>query len=193
MKFLFAILLVPFFCFSQDVINLSDGSKISPIANTIRVNSNKKKLYYLVRGEAKEQCVKFKKIDSAQFSGYKFVAKEIENNKGGYYLMAKSAENSLLMKKATRVKSRGGFETYYVRYEIVALDNADKVLEKLNFTDEATASEGENRGKIAAMIAQYFPDCNSIIERITLYESGDSAMHKAVLKIFETPLYTDCK
>ncbi len=193
MKSLFALLLLPFFCFSQDFIQLSDGSKITPIPNTIKVNASKNKLYYLMRGEEKEQCVKFKKIDSAAFGGFKFVGKKVEKRKNGYYVMAKSAENSLLMKKATRVKSRGGFETYYNRYEIAVLDKADNVLRILNFTDEATTSEAENRGMIASVVAEHFPDCTSLIERITLYESADSAMHKSVLKIFENPVFVDCK
>lgn len=135
-------LLVLFFiagqCYAQSFIQKIDGSRIDVAEGAIRVDANNKRLIYTPYG--KEQAkLKFKEIDSAQIGTSLFKVFKIGRKERGYYVLAKVDGKSLLTISTVKTRPAGGYESKYMRFEMVIVDSNKKYCTKLHSPMNPTA------------------------------------------------------
>ncbi len=172
-------------------IEKKDGTKIDVSGGRIFVEPGNKRLIYFEKDSKKAQRIKFKDLRQAAWKDTRFATFEVEGKPDGYYILAEHGGKKLLLHKRTRVKSRGGFESAYTRYALIAYDNA--VRSSIVFTDENTDDNIAKRASVLSWIQANFPDCAKLTERTAAFESPQSDdKHRTVLVLLNEPVYVPC-
>lgn len=190
------LLLLLFFglnAFSQQFIQKKDGTKITVADGSIRNEPRNKRLGYLLKDDLKEYHVSYKDLDFALYTDFLFKTFLVKKKPKGYFVLAEANGKTLVTFKQTKIKSRGGFESTYTHYEIGVLDSASNFVESLTFSDENSNSQIEERGKIIPMIKSQFPDCQKLLEKISLFESPPSDTKNTTILVFlNDPIFVKC-
>lgn len=179
---------------SAQTIQKKDGSTIDVSGGKIHVEAGNKRLTYFLKDSKKEWHVKFKELDKAVFDDMVFKTFTIDGKAKGYYVVAESESKTLVTSKRTRIKSRGGFESTYIRYELAVLDKQNKVLEELVFTDENNEKKSAERAAVLPLIKRHFSDCPKLVERASAFESTPTdTKNNTILVFLNTPTNIKCQ
>lgn len=194
-KLLLLLLLLSANAFAQQFIQKKDGTKIIVADGSIHIEPSNKRIGYLLKDDQKEYHVKFKELDFASYGETLFKTFTVNKKAKAFFVIAENSGKTLVLNKQKRVKSRGGFESSYVHYELGVLDASGNYVSKvLSFTNENNSnSSTETRGKIIPMIKEQFADCPKLIEKITLFESPPTDTKNAMILVFlDTPVLVKC-
>ncbi|HMI06562.1 MAG TPA: hypothetical protein VK528_03375 [Flavobacterium sp.] len=193
-KLLLFLLLLGANAFAQQFIQKKDGTKIIVADGSIHIEPSSKRIGYLLKDDQKEYHVKFKELDFASYGETLFKAFTVEKKTKGFYVIAENNGKTLVLNKQKRVKSRGGFESSYVHYELGVLDAAGNYAgEILSFTNETSNTSAETRSKIIPMVKAQLADCPKLLEKIVLFESPPSDTKNTMILVFlDTPVLVKC-
>lgn len=174
-------------------IQKKDGSTLDISGGQIHVEAGNKRLAYFLKDSKKTQYVKFKELDGATWNGFKFKMFEVGGKRIGFYVIGESGGKTLVANKRIRIKSRGGFESTYTRYEVAVLQGGNAI-ESLSFTDENSDKKATERSKVIPMIVKHFPDCQPLIDKAKAFEStGSDTKNSTILVLLNDPIYVDCQ
>ncbi|MFT3794498.1 hypothetical protein [Flavobacterium sp.] len=179
---------------SAQTIQKKDGSKVDVSGGTIHVEPGNKRLTYFLKDSKKAAHIKFKNFDQATWDDFIFKTFVIDGKTKGYYVVAESEGKTLASSKRTRIKSRGGFESTYNLYQVAVLDQQNKVIEELIFTDENTDKKSAERAAVLPLIKKHFAGCPKLIERASAFESpSGETKNRTILVFLDTPTYVKCQ
>jgi len=185
--------LVTLNAFSQSVIQMKDGSKITVKDQSIHVSPNSKKIHYKLSDVEKEQKVKFSAVDFAKFDEHYFKIFTINKKTKGYYILAEANGKTLATIKSGKVISRGGFESVLDFYDLLVLDKENNIVEQLTFTGNNSEKSIESRSKVLSIIQTHFQDCPKLLEKAKLFESNASDTNNRMIMTFlDVPTYVSC-
>lgn len=191
MKTLLILFLIAGQCYAQSFIQKKDGSRINVAEGAIRVDANYKRLIYTPYGK-EEAKLKFKEIDSAQIGTSVFRVCKIGRKDRGYYVLAKVDGKSLLTMSTIKTRPAGGFESKYMRFEVVIVDSNKNVLYETAFSDESDSNNSARRLDAAAAIKQHFEQCPELLERLSAFELAETDASNAVAKFLKATTFTSC-
>lgn len=192
-KLLLVFLIFSLNAVSQEVIQKKDGTKITVDDGSIRIESSRNKIAYLMKGDQKVYRVKFKDLDYASYGGFLFKTFIVNKKVKGYFVISEHKNKVLVSSRQTRIKSRGGFESTYSFYEIAILDKEGNVVETLSFSDENSEKSIAARGQVILMIKNHFSDCSKLLERVSLFESPSTDIKKTtILAFINDPKNVNC-
>ena len=175
-------------------IRKNDGTTIDVAGGEIHVEAGNKRLTYFQKDSKVAQRIKFKDLNQATWSDFKFKTFAIDGKPKGYYIIAEDGGKTLACAKRIRIKSRGGFESTYTQYEVVVLDAQNKILDAGSFTDENTDKKATERGKVIPMIKSHFAACPKLVETVTAFESPPSdTKNTTILALLNEPTIVKCE
>lgn len=186
------LLLLSGFSAIGQTIQKNDGTTLEIPGGQIHVEPGNKRLAYFEKDSKKAKYVKFKDLKQAHWADFSFKTLNISGKTSGYYVMAEQDAKSLLLRKRTRIKSRGGFESTYTRYELVIWEA--KSTATLSFTDENTAESIAERAAVIALIKSHFANCKPLIDKVTAFESSVSdTQNRTILVLLNEPTFVKCQ
>jgi hypothetical protein len=164
------------FAAAQDSIVKADGSRASIAGESVKFYFRQKQLTYANKGETIMQKVALKDLNRISYQGKRFQMLKVGNKLKGFYVLAQHDGLTLATLSKEITTSSGGFDQHYINHEILVL-NANKIIDKVSFTENNDDKNIKKRIKAKQMIVLYFGDCIEVVERLAHFaNAGNSAL-----------------
>ncbi len=176
---------------AQSFIQKKDGSRINVAEGAIKVDPVRKRLLYTPYGKDPVK-LKYKEIDSARIENSLFKVCKIGSKHRGYYVLARVDGKALLTMSTVKTQPVGGYESKYMRHELIIVDDTYDVLYETAFSDVSDAKNTERRVEAMAAIRNHFEQCPEVLERLVAFEFAEINKDMAVAKFLKTAVFTNC-
>ena len=178
--------------FADSFIIKLDGSKSQIKSNSFRVNNLEKMIYYKLIDSDKEIKMNFKDFDYVVFGVNKFKTFKLNSSKEitGFFVLTET-EDKMLITIPTQDPDSDDNKINYVFHVIEKNMN---IIESHNFNNLKNQKSSNARSEIYSKISFYFPNCTSLISRLSSYDKNTHSIDNlSILGFFNAPIFTECK
>ncbi len=178
--------------FADSFIIKLDGSKSQIKSNSFRVNSLEKIIYYKLIDSDKEIKLNFKDFDYVVFGVNKFKTFRLNNSKEitGFFVLTETDDKMLITIPTADPES----DNNKVNYVFHVIDKNFNIIETHTFNNLRNQKSSNARSEIYSKISFYFPNCSSLINRLSSYDKNmHSIDNLSILGFFNAPVFTECK
>lgn len=178
--------------FADSFIIKLDGSKSQIKSNSFRVNSLEKMIFYKLVDSDKEIKLNFKDFDYVVFGVNKFKTFRLNNSKEvtGFFVLTETDDKTLITIPTADPESEGN----KVNYVFHVIDKNQNIIESHHFNNLKNQKSSNARSEIYSKISFYFPNCASLISRLSSYDKNTHSIDNlSILGFFNAPVFTECK
>lgn len=172
--------------FAQEsyIIN-KDGEKIIVDGSKVELLSDDDMFQYYQLGIEKKNKIDLDEITTANLGEYRIEKYTLDKKPRAYFIIAETAEkklvgyNKFIHHHYTNAGGNDKINTTII-YNYYVIDKNNKLIEKLDFTNNPTEKATQNRNEGEAIIVKHFSDCPELIRRA-------NALHEKLIKVGEMP------
>ena len=157
---------------AQDSIYKADGTRAAINGESVGFDFRRKNVTYANKGETAPQRLALKSLNKVSFQGKQFRMLKIGSKQRGMFVLAEHDGITLATLAKNVTTNTGGFNQRYVNHEVVVV-SANKIIDRVSFTENNDDKNIKKRMKAKEMIALYFGDCVEVQERMAYFANAE--------------------